>query len=58
MTLVEFTLEEIPGGTLLTITESGFDAIPAERRDEAFRMNDNGWTGQSKNIAAYVASHP
>ena len=58
MTLVEFKLEEIPQGTRLTITESGFDSIPAERRDEAFRMNSNGWTGQSKNIAAYVASHP
>jgi uncharacterized protein YndB with AHSA1/START domain len=54
-TLVEFRLEETPGGTLLTVTESGFDKIPAGRRPEAFRMNDRGWTGQIKNIASHVA---
>ena len=53
-TLVEFQLEEIKEGTVLTITESGFDKIPASRRAEAFRSNDNGWTGQAKQIAAYV----
>ena len=41
-------------GTALTIIESGFDRIPATRRAEAFRMNDGGWTGQIKQIAAYV----
>jgi uncharacterized protein YndB with AHSA1/START domain len=54
-TLVEFHLEEAPGGTQLTIVESGFDKIPAARRDEAFRMNDSGWTQQAKNIEAHVA---
>jgi uncharacterized protein YndB with AHSA1/START domain len=53
-TLVVFELEEIPGGTRLTVTESGFDQIPASRRAEAFRMNSNGWAGQIKNIAKYV----
>ena len=57
-TLVEFKLEKIPAGTLLTITESGFDKIPAHRRAEAFRMNDGGWTQQVKNIETYVAQHP
>ena len=54
MTLVEFRLEEVEGGTRLTTVESGFDRIPAARRDEAFRMNDGGWTGQLKNIEKYV----
>ena len=54
-TLVEFRLEEVPGGTALTITESGFDQIPAARRMEAFRMNDQGWTEQVKRIERYVA---
>ena len=54
-TLVEFHLEEVPSGTLLTVTESGFDKIPAGRRPEAFRMNDGGWTAQIKNIASHVA---
>jgi len=54
-TLVEFRLEKIPEGTLLVLTESGFDRIPGGRRLEAFRMNDGGWTEQMKNIEAYVA---
>ena len=54
-TLVEFRLEKSAKGTLLTVTESGFDKIPIERRAEAFRMNDNGWSQQVKNIETYVA---
>ena len=53
-TLVEFTLADAEGGTALTIVESGFDRIPLARRSEAFRMNDGGWAGQIKNLAAYV----
>jgi len=54
-TLVEFILEETDAGTEVTIVESGFDRIPQGRRAEAFRMNDNGWAGQSRNLARYVA---
>ncbi len=53
-TLVEFTLEEIPGGTLLKVVESGFDKIPAGRRAEAFRMNDHGWAQQMEDIRSHV----
>jgi uncharacterized protein YndB with AHSA1/START domain len=54
-TLVEFRLEPTAAdGTRLTIVESGFDSIPAERRAEAFRMNDGGWTAQVGNIRAHV----
>lgn len=53
-TLVEFQLEKSARGTLLIMTESGFDKVPAERRAEAFRMNDNGWTQQMKNMESYV----
>jgi uncharacterized protein YndB with AHSA1/START domain len=53
-TLVEFRLEETSGGTAITITESGFDRLPASRRAEAFRMNEAGWAGQSKKLVAYV----
>ncbi len=55
MTLVEFKLEPAPGGTLLTIVESGFDGIPLERRAEAFRGNDSGWSAQLMNIERHVA---
>ena len=41
-------------GTRLTLVESGFDAVPAHRRDEAFRMNERGWTAQMDNIRAHV----
>jgi uncharacterized protein YndB with AHSA1/START domain len=53
-TLVEFQLQPHGDGTLLTVTESGFDRIPAHRRDEAFRMNDGGWTAQMDNIRRHV----
>jgi len=54
-TLVEFRLEPTATGTLLFVTESGFDKIPSHRRDEAFRTNDGGWTQQMKNIETHVA---
>ncbi len=53
-TLVEFHLSEVPNGTRLTIIESGFDLLPLERRAEAFRMNDGGWTEQIRNIVRHV----
>ncbi|HET9010889.1 MAG TPA: SRPBCC family protein [Gemmatimonadaceae bacterium] len=53
-TLVEFRLTPIAGGTRLEVIESGFDRIPAHRRDEAFRNNGNGWTAQIRNIERYV----
>jgi uncharacterized protein YndB with AHSA1/START domain len=54
-TLVEFRVEPAEKGTLLTVTESGFDKLPSSRRAEAFRMNDGGWTQQMKNIESHVA---
>ncbi len=53
-TLVEFVLEEKHGGTLLTISESGFEHIPEARRAEAFRMNEGGWKIQAENVARHV----
>jgi uncharacterized protein YndB with AHSA1/START domain len=57
-TLVEFRLEPSPGGTVLTIVESGFEKIPASRRAEAFRMNEGGWAEQIRNIERHVAQAP
>ena len=54
-TMVEFRLEEIPGGTLVLLTESGFDKIPSDRRAEAWRRNEGGWSEQMKNIERHVA---
>jgi uncharacterized protein YndB with AHSA1/START domain len=55
-TLVEFRLEPIADGTLLTLTESGFDKVPVGRRLEAFRRNEGGWEQQMKNIETHVSS--
>ena len=53
--LVEFRLEPIPGGTRLTITESGFSTFPEPRRLEAMRSNTQGWDIQAGRIAGHVA---
>lgn len=55
MTLVVFELEELPEGTRLTVTESGFDQIPIARRSKAYRENDEGWRGQLENLTGYLA---
>ena len=53
-TLVEFILEPIEDGTLLRVTESGFDNIPAGRRLQALSMNTRGWEIQVNNIKRHV----
>ena len=53
-TLVEFTLAETPDGVLLTITESGFDAIPESRRSASFEANTEGWAIQADLVRRYA----
>ena len=55
-TLVEFRLEPTDSGTMLHITESGFDSVPESRRNEAFRMNSSGWSEQVKNIERFITT--
>ena len=54
MTLVVFELEPVEDGTLLIVTETGFDRIPEARRAEAFLRNSEGWAAQVGNIARYL----
>ena len=54
-TLVTFEIDEVPEGTRLTITESGFDALPLERRAKAFTENEGGWEAQLSLVAKYLA---
>lgn len=56
-TLVAFELAEVKGGTLLTISESGFDRIPLERRAQAFAANEGGWEHQLKLVEKYLLRH-
>jgi len=58
MTLVEFTLEDVEGGTRLKLVESGFDAIPIARRAQALKSNDGGWTAQMTAIEAHLRRNP
>jgi uncharacterized protein YndB with AHSA1/START domain len=55
-TLVTFELQDAEGGTLLSVVESGFDAVPPDRRVGAFRENSEGWDAQMKNIEKHVAA--
>jgi uncharacterized protein YndB with AHSA1/START domain len=54
-TLIVFALQDQDEGTLLTISESGFDRIPLERRAKAFAANDHGWSMQAQLIEKYLA---
>ena len=55
-TLVTFELEEVAGGIMLTLTESGFDQIPLARRAKAFSANDGGW-GMMVNVLEKYVRH-
>ena len=57
MTLVEFSLEEVAEGVMLTVTESGFDQIPLARRAKAFTANEGGWSVMVKVFEEYVVAH-
>lgn len=57
MTLIVFELLDAPQGILLTVTESGFDKLPPERRAKAFAANESGWAHQMNLIQKYLALH-
>ncbi|HLK36098.1 MAG TPA: SRPBCC family protein [Polyangiaceae bacterium] len=54
-TLVVFELEKLGEGTRLTVTESGFDAIPIARRADAFKANEGGWAHQTRLVEKYLS---
>lgn len=54
MTRIVFELHDAPEGILLTVTESGFDALPPARREQALAANDDGWAHQMMLIAKYL----
>jgi uncharacterized protein YndB with AHSA1/START domain len=54
-TLVVFELEEVDGGVMLSVVESGLDKIPLERRATVLRLNSSGWDAQMENIKKHVA---
>jgi len=57
-TLVAFVLEPVADGVMLTVSESGFDQIPIERRAKAFTANEGGWSIVVKLIEGYLGHAP
>ena len=55
-TLVTFLLQDASEGVLLTVVEAGFDALPADRQAEAYRMNEQGWIWEMDAITRHLAS--
>jgi uncharacterized protein YndB with AHSA1/START domain len=53
-TTVTFTLEPFPGGTRLSVAETGFDAITLERRAKAYGDNTQGWAEVLVWLQSYV----
>jgi uncharacterized protein YndB with AHSA1/START domain len=55
MTLVEFRLTEVEGGTQVTVVETGFDKLSLLRRARVFEQNDKGWELQLVSLAQYAS---
>ena len=53
-TLVEFTLEDAPGGTRLKLVESGFASLPEETRDRHLSDNTRGWEEELAKLAKQI----
>ncbi|MAS34722.1 MAG: hypothetical protein CL610_11995 [Anaerolineaceae bacterium] len=50
-----YTLEEADGGTQLTVTMSGIDALPADARRDRLQMSGDAWDQTLQNLKAHVA---
>jgi len=55
-TLVTFDLEDAAEGTLLRITESGFDALPGDLGPAGRERNAKGWAIQADRVTNHVAA--
>ena len=44
-------------GIELTITDSGFDRLPAARHASAYAANEGGWVHQTRLLEIYLAMH-
>ena len=53
-TLVTFRLEEVEGGTRVTMREQGFEKLPEQYRKSRFEGNSEGWQIQIHNLENYL----
>ena len=51
---VSFALQPQDGGTLVTVSETGFAALPEDRRVLLLRDNAEGWKIQTANLKRHV----
>ncbi|MFI6904663.1 SRPBCC domain-containing protein [Nonomuraea sp. NPDC050394] len=54
LTTVEFTLEEVPGGTRLRLVESGFARAAAGVARSAHQANSQGWDAELADLESYL----
>jgi uncharacterized protein YndB with AHSA1/START domain len=52
-TLVEFHLKPTNNGTVVSVRESGFENIPASRREKTLEGNNAGWDAQMENFKGH-----
>ena len=55
-TLVEFTLTEVPLGTLLRVVETGFASLhgTTAEQEKALQQNTEGWTSELAELMEYA----
>jgi uncharacterized protein YndB with AHSA1/START domain len=53
-TYVEFTLEPVGAGTLLTVVESGFAQLPDDAYRKAYDGNTEGWASELGELVEYL----
>ena len=53
-TYVEFTLEPVPGGTLLHVVETGFAQLPLDTRRKTYDSHSQGWSRELAELAKHV----
>ena len=53
-TLVEFTLEEVEGGTKVHVKESGIASLPAEVIEQTLKGNNDGWDFMLERLVGYL----
>jgi uncharacterized protein YndB with AHSA1/START domain len=54
LTLVTFSLTEIASGTQVTVLESGFAALSAERHAQSMADNNGGWDSCVGNLVRFL----
>jgi uncharacterized protein YndB with AHSA1/START domain len=53
-TYVEFTLDPVPIGTLLTVVETGFAQLPYDSRHKTYDSHAEGWASELGELAGYL----